>query len=58
MLSNRIYIKDNIKYPLLNKDVQVNDKGDNIFTIQRIGILGTESFFDFLLKISRVRNKL
>ena len=34
------------------------NKGDNIFTIKRIGILGTESFFDFLLKITRIRNKL
>lgn len=33
-------------------------KGDDIFTIKRVGILGTESFFDFLLKISRIRNKL
>ena len=33
-------------------------KEDNLFTIKRIGILGTESFFDFLLKVSRVRNKL
>jgi peptidoglycan/xylan/chitin deacetylase (PgdA/CDA1 family) len=28
------------------------------FEIKRIGILGTESFFDFYLKITRVRNKL
>lgn len=34
------------------------EKGDNPFTIKRLGILGTESFFDFLLKISRIRNKL
>ena len=33
-------------------------KDDDSFTIKRVGILGTESFFDFLLKISRVRNKL
>ena len=33
-------------------------KDDDVFTIKRVGILGTESFFDFLLKISRVRNKL
>jgi peptidoglycan/xylan/chitin deacetylase (PgdA/CDA1 family) len=32
--------------------------GDNTFTIKRIGILGSESFIDFLLKISRIRNKL
>jgi peptidoglycan/xylan/chitin deacetylase (PgdA/CDA1 family) len=32
--------------------------GDDIFTIKRIGILGTESFFDFILKITRIRNKL
>jgi peptidoglycan/xylan/chitin deacetylase (PgdA/CDA1 family) len=31
---------------------------DDIFTIKRIGILGSESFFDFLLKITRIRNKL
>lgn len=34
------------------------EKDDDIFTIKRLGILGTESFPDFLLKISRVRNKL
>lgn len=34
------------------------NKGDDIFTIKRIGILGTESFFDFILKITRIRNKL
>ena len=28
------------------------------FVIKRIGILGTESFFDFYLKVTRVRNKL
>jgi len=28
------------------------------FEIKRIGILGTESFFDFYLKITRARNKL
>ena len=33
-------------------------KDDDVFTIKRVSILGTESFFDFLLKISRVRNKL
>ncbi len=33
-------------------------KDDDVFTIKRIGILGTESFFDFILKISRIRNKL
>jgi len=31
---------------------------DNKFMIKRIGILGTESFLDFYLKISRGRNKL
>lgn len=31
---------------------------DDILAIKRIGILGTESFIDFLLKISRIRNKL
>ena len=31
---------------------------DDPFAIKRIGILGTESFFDFYLKISRIRNKL
>ena len=30
----------------------------NPFEIKRIGILGTESFFDFYLKITRIRNKL
>jgi peptidoglycan/xylan/chitin deacetylase (PgdA/CDA1 family) len=34
------------------------EKDDDFFTIKRVGILGTESFIDFLLKISRVRNKL
>lgn len=34
------------------------DLGDDPFIIKRIGILGTESFIDFLLKISRIRNKL
>jgi peptidoglycan/xylan/chitin deacetylase (PgdA/CDA1 family) len=34
------------------------EKENDTFIIKRIGILGTESFFDFLLKISRVRNKL
>ena len=33
-------------------------QNDDIFTIKRIGILGSESFFDFLLKITRIRNKL
>lgn len=28
------------------------------FEIKRIGILGTESFLDFYLKITRIRNKL
>lgn len=32
--------------------------GDNPYRIQRIGILGTESFFDFYLRITRVRNKI
>lgn len=27
------------------------------FEIKRVGILGTESFFDFYLKITRIRNK-
>lgn len=31
---------------------------DDKFTIKRIGILGNESFFDFYLKITRIRNKL
>ncbi|MBE3609301.1 polysaccharide deacetylase family protein [Campylobacter californiensis] len=31
---------------------------DDKFTIKRIGILGTESFFDFWLKFHKVRNKL
>ena len=34
------------------------EQDDDVFTIKRIGILGTESFFDFILKISRIRNKL
>lgn len=34
------------------------EQNDDVFTIKRVGILGTESFVDFLLKISRVRNKL
>lgn len=34
------------------------NNNDDIFTIKRIGILGTESFFDFILKITRIRNKL
>lgn len=36
----------------------VYKKGDDKFEIKRIGILGTESFIDFWLKITRVRNKL
>ncbi len=28
------------------------------FTIKRVGILGTESFFDFYLKVTRIRNKI
>ena len=28
------------------------------FAIKRIGILGTESFFDFYLKVTRIRNKI
>ena len=34
------------------------EQNDDIFTIKRVGILGTESFIDFLLKITRIRNKL
>lgn len=33
-------------------------QSDDVFTIKRIGILGTESFIDFLLKVTRIRNKL
>lgn len=33
------------------------DKNDR-FAIKRIGVLGTESFFDFYLKFTRIRNKL
>jgi peptidoglycan/xylan/chitin deacetylase (PgdA/CDA1 family) len=33
-------------------------QNDDPFIIKRIGILGTESFVDFLLKVSRIRNKL
>ncbi|MBR8461686.1 polysaccharide deacetylase family protein [Campylobacter sp. faydin G-105] len=32
--------------------------GDDKFMIKRIGVLGTESFFDFWLKFSRIRNKI
>ena len=32
--------------------------GDPLFSIKRIGVLGTESFFDFYLKFTRIRNKL
>lgn len=45
MLSNRIYIEDNIKYPLLNKDVIINDKGDNIF------IFKANNNIDYAIKI-------
>ncbi|QKF71542.1 polysaccharide deacetylase [Campylobacter geochelonis] len=31
---------------------------DDKFSIKRIGVLGTESFFDFWLKFTRIRNKL
>jgi peptidoglycan/xylan/chitin deacetylase (PgdA/CDA1 family) len=31
---------------------------DKPFEIKRVGILGTESFFDFYLKITRIRNKI
>lgn len=34
------------------------ENGDDKFRIKRIGILGTESFFDFWLKFTRIRNKL
>lgn len=34
------------------------EQDNDIFRIKRVGILGTESFFDFLLKITRIRNKL
>lgn len=34
------------------------EAGDDKFAIKRIGILGTESFFDFWLKLTRIRNKL
>lgn len=34
------------------------EKDDDIFTIKRLGVLGTESFFDFYLKIFKIRNKL
>lgn len=36
----------------------VYQSDDNRFQIQRIGILGTESFFDFYLRITRIRNKI
>ena len=32
--------------------------GDDKFAIKRIGVLGTESFFDFWLRFTRIRNKL
>lgn len=35
----------------------VLNKGDDRLKIKRIGILGTESFFDFYLKFTRIRNK-
>jgi peptidoglycan/xylan/chitin deacetylase (PgdA/CDA1 family) len=31
---------------------------DKLFEIKRVGILGTESFLDFYLKITRIRNKI
>ena len=34
------------------------EQDNDIFRIKRVGILGTEGFFDFLLKITRIRNKL
>ncbi|MDA3053865.1 MULTISPECIES: polysaccharide deacetylase family protein [unclassified Campylobacter] len=34
------------------------EAGDDKFAIKRIGVLGTESFFDFWLKFTRIRNKL
>ncbi|KAB0614208.1 polysaccharide deacetylase family protein [Campylobacter hyointestinalis] len=36
----------------------VFESRDDKFTIKRIGVLGTESFFDFYLKFTRIRNKL
>lgn len=36
----------------------VHKLGNDLMEIKRIGILGTESFFDFYLKMTRVRNKL
>ncbi len=36
----------------------VYGNSDNSFTIKRIGILGSESFIDFLLRVKKVRNKL
>lgn len=32
--------------------------GDDKFSIKRVGVLGSESFFDFWLRFSRTRNKL
>ena len=32
--------------------------GDDKYAVKRIGILGTEGFFDFWLKFTRIRNKL
>ena len=36
----------------------IYEVGDDKFAIKRIGVLGTESFFDFWLKFTRIRNKL
>ncbi|RAZ37287.1 polysaccharide deacetylase family protein, partial [Campylobacter hyointestinalis subsp. lawsonii] len=36
----------------------VFESRDDKFAIKRIGVLGTESFFDFYLKFTRIRNKL
>lgn len=56
---------ENIKKAVLNAGYKnavivkrgLFEKGDD-FAIKRLGILGTESFFDFWLKITRIRNKL
>ena len=34
------------------------ETGDDKYAVKRIGILGTEGFFDFWLKFTRIRNKL
>ncbi|ALV25163.1 polysaccharide deacetylase [Campylobacter iguaniorum] len=57
---------ENIKNAVINagyKNAVIVKRGlytpnDDKFEIKRIGVLGTESFFDFYLKFTRIRNKL